>query len=340
MQGNLVPELSVVVPVYRSADSLPALVERLRAALDVIGRSYELVLVDDGSPDDSWQVLQQIQAANGDVVTALQLMRNFGQHNALMCGFRHCRGRYIVTLDDDLQNPPEEIIKLLKAIEVEKLDVVYGRYHTKEHALGRNLGSYLVNGFFQTVFHTPVTVSSFRIIRRELIESILSYALNFTYIDGLLAWNTQRIGEVAAEHRARKSGPSGYSVPKLITLALNLVTNFSVLPLQIASGTGFLAALAGFVLGAYYLVQYFSSNIGVPGYASTIVAVLVLGGLQLLSLGLIGEYVGRLHLNVNRKPQYIVRQVLRAAAGAGMPCIQNIVGHDPASLEPQLASDR
>lgn len=309
VQGSQEPDLSVVVPVYRSADTLPALVERLRAALDETGRTYELVFVEDGSPDDSWHVLQRLQAANSDVITALQLMRNFGQHNALMCGFRHSQGRYIVTLDDDLQNPPEEIGKLLQSIEARKLDVVYGRYRSKEHAVGRNLCSRLVNRFFQMLFSTPVTVSSFRIIRRELVESILPYALNFTYIDGLLAWNTQRIGEVEVEHQARGSGRSGYSIRKLVTLALNLVTNFSVLPLQVASGTGFMAALTGFGVGAFYLLQRFTSHIDIPGYASTIVAVLVLGGLQLLSLGMIGEYVGRLHLNVNKKPQYTVREL-------------------------------
>jgi undecaprenyl-phosphate 4-deoxy-4-formamido-L-arabinose transferase len=229
-----------------------------------------------------------------------------------MCGFRHCRGRYIVTLDDDLQNPPEEIAKLLEAAETRGLDVVYGRFRSKQHALGRNLGSYLVNAFFRTVFRTRVTVSCFRIIRREVIDSILSYNLNFTYVDGLLAWNTQRIGDVEVDHIPRQGGRSGYSLAKLVVLALNLFTNFSVLPLQVVSCVGFVAATGGFVMGMYYLVQHLLSHIAVPGYASTIVAVLVLGGLQLLSLGLMGEYVGRLHLNVNRKPQYTVRQLLPA----------------------------
>ncbi|HVX11595.1 MAG TPA: glycosyltransferase family 2 protein [Pirellulales bacterium] len=308
-------DLSVVVPVYASAGTLPALVSRLRSFLDQLGRTYEMVFVDDASPDDSWRVLTDLQEANGGLITAVQLMRNFGQHNALMCGFRHCRGAYIVTLDDDLQNPPEEIGKLLQTIEARGLDVVYGRFQSKRHALARNVGSYLVNLFFRTVFRTPITVSCFRIMRREVLENILSYNLNFTYIDGLLAWNTQRIGEVDVEHAPREHGRSGYSPTKLVVLALNLFTNFSVLPLQVASGVGFLAATGGFAMGIYYLVQYWLSNIVVPGYASTIVAVFVLGGLQLLSLGLLGEYVGRLHLNVNRKPQYTVRQS-RPAVGS------------------------
>jgi undecaprenyl-phosphate 4-deoxy-4-formamido-L-arabinose transferase len=207
-------------------------------------------------------------------------MRNFGQHNALMCGFRHSRGRLVVTLDDDLQNPPEEIPRLVAAIEAK------------------------------------VQLTSFRIMRRELVDAILSYALNFTFIDGLLAWNTQRIGELAVEHRPRTSGRSGYSFGKLLVLAFNLFTNFSLLPLQAVSLLGFIASSGGLLLGAYYLFAYVTSAITVPGYASIITAILVLGGVQLLALGVMGEYIGRLHLNVNRKPQYTVRTVLSNGGAA------------------------
>lgn len=332
--------ISVVVPVYRSSATLSTLVGRLRAVLAQTGRRYEIVLVDDGSPDESWQVLQTLQGEHPKELTVVQLMRNFGQHNALMCGFRHSSGKYVVTMDDDLQNPPEEIPKLLAALEDRQLDVVYGRYRSKKHVIGRNLGSRLVNAFFRTVFRIPITVSSFRVVRRELIDAILSYTLNFTYIDGLLAWNTQRIGEVEVEHQPRGDGGSGYTLTKLIALALNLFTNFSVLPLQIASATGFVAAVAGFAIGAYYLVQYLLSNIAVPGYASTIVAVLVLGGLQLLSLGMIGEYVGRLHLNMNRKPQYTVRQALESGAPLDATTVNEPPNRESGHSEPIAAIGR
>ena len=308
------PDVSVVVPVYCSAKTLPTLFTRLQATLDATGRAYELVFVEDGSTDNSWHVLEDLQAASPCHVLAVRLMRNFGQHNALMCGFHQCRGRFVVTLDDDLQNPPEEIPKLIDAIETTGLDVVYGRYRAKRHAMGRNLGSALINTFFRRVFRTNVTVGCFRIIRHEVVHNILCYNLNFTYIDGLLAWNTQRIGEVEVDHHPRREGRSGYSLSKLLVLALNLLTNFSVLPLQAASGVGFMAATAGFAAGLYYFIQYLLANVVVPGYASTIVAVLVLGGLQLLSLGIIGEYVGRMHLNINRKPQYTIREVRRREA--------------------------
>lgn len=317
--------LSIVVPVYRSEETLRPLVARLVDVLEATGREFELVLIDDGSPDRSWEVLIELGGRHGDRLVAVQLMRNYGQHNALMCGFRIARGAIVVTMDDDLQHPPEAIPDLIAGLETRELDLVYGTYTVKEHASWRNAGSWLIRKFYRLVFQTSVTPGAFRAIRRELVETTLTYDLNFTYIDGLLAWNTRRVGEVAVTHHPRAVGRSGYSVGKLLGLALNLFTNFSLLPLQLVSASGIVSAGGGFVLGAYYLFEYFRSNIDVPGYASIIVAVLVLGGIQLLSLGIMGEYLGRLHLNVNRKPQYHVRQVVgrkaegHASAGTGEP---------------------
>lgn len=307
--------LSIVVPVFRSAATLRTLVERLFRALDELGCESEIVFVDDGSPDHSWQVLRELRTAHPERIVAIQLMRNFGQHNTLMCGFRHARGRIIVTMDDDLQNPPEEVPKLVRALQEGDLDLVYGSYGEKQHSGWRNLGSTLVNTFYRITFRNPVTVTSFRAIRRELLDSIFTYNLNFTFVDGLLAWNTQRIGSVPVEHRPRAAGRSSYNFPKLLVLALNLFTNFSLLPLQLVSLLGFLSATCGLLTTLCYLMLYLTHRIGVPGYTSTIIAVMVLGGLQLMSLGIMGEYLGRLHLNVNRKPQYTVRQVLGPQAG-------------------------
>lgn len=310
------PELSVVIPVYRSAELLPKVIGRLHATLPAVVSSFEIVLVEDGSPDATWKAVESLAADHPLSIVAIQLTRNFGQHNALMCGFRHSRGKIVVTIDDDLQTPPEEIPKLVSKLRSSGLDLVYGVYAQKRHSCGRNLGSKLVGMFYRVVFRSKVQVTSFRAMRRELMESIGAYDLNFTYIDGLLAWNTDRVGEVEVEHHSRPAGRSGYSLRRLVTLALNLFTNFSLLPLQIVSLAGFLAALLGLATGAYYLVLYFARQIVVPGYVSTIVAVLTLGGLQLLSLGMIGEYVGRLHLNVNRKPQYVVRQIQSGRSSA------------------------
>lgn len=311
-------DLSVVIPAYRSSAILPDLVARLLPVLESTGLSHEVVLVEDGSPDrdETWRVVRNLRAAHPDRIVAIQLMRNYGQHNALMCGLRRARGRLVVTIDDDLQHPPEEIPVLLDAIQKGDLDLVYGVYDEKKHQGWRNLGSSVVNVFYRLVFRNPITVTSCRVVRRELLESIFTYDLNFTYIDGLLAWNSQRIGTVRVAHQPRAAGRSGYNPLKLVALALNLFTNFSILPLQLVSCCGFLAAAGGLLMAAVYLFLYVARRIVVPGYASTIIAVLVLGGMQLLALGIMGEYLGRLHLNVNRKPQYTVRQVLDTPEGA------------------------
>ena len=304
-------EVSVVIPVYNAADTLRELIARLITVLERLGNQYELILVDDGSHDDSWRVLHDLQRSHPNQLVAIQLMRNFGQHNALMCGFRHAAGKYIVTMDDDLQHPPEEIPQLLNSIRERELDLVYGTYNEKKHNILRNLASALVSAFYRVVFNSTIKASSFRVMTRELMESIFSYSLNFTFIDGLLAWNTQRIGEVRIDHCRSAIGRSSYSFRKLVILAFNMFTNFSLIPLQIMSAIGVIVAGGGFVTALYYLYQYLSAGIPVPGYASIIISVLVLGGLQLLALGTMGEYIGRLHLNVNRKPQYAVRQVRR-----------------------------
>ena len=301
--------LSVVVPVYNSERTLASLWARIRPVFDSLSGRCELICVDDGSRDGSWSELQRLVADHPGEITAIRLMRNFGQHNALMCGFRHARGEYIVTLDDDLQNPPEEIPRLLVAIRSQQLDVVYGVPPRRAQATHRNVGSKLVNAFFRTVFRTTTEASPYRILRRDVVRAILSYTLNFAYVDGLLAWNTQRIGAIEVEHHPRQSGRSGYSLLKLAVLALNLLTNFSLLPLQVVSLLGLGTAGGGIALAAYYAILSLAGQISVPGYASIIVTVLVLGGTQLLALGILGEYIGRIHLNMNRKPQYTIREM-------------------------------
>jgi glycosyltransferase involved in cell wall biosynthesis len=308
-------DVSVVIPVYRSEESLRPLVGRLLQVLEKTGLSHEVVLVEDGGGDGSWKVLRDLQANDPDRVVVIELMRNYGQHNALMCGFRCTRGEYVVTLDDDLQNPPEEVPKLLAAVRTGQFDLVYGTYPSKKHSLWRNAGSALVNAFYRVVFKNAVTISSFRAIHRPLLESIFPYDLNFTFIDGLLAWNTQRIAQIEVEHHPRATGRSGYDPRKLIQLAFNLFTNFSLLPLQLVSWFGLALSGMGFFVVLYYFVQYLRAQIIVPGYASTIIAILVVGGTQLLALGIIGEYLGRLHLNVNRKPQYTIRTMLSSHPG-------------------------
>ena len=321
-------DLSIVVPVYNSASTLALLLERLTKVLEPITPRYEIILVDDGSRDDSWAVIQSLRTTYADHLVAVQLMRNYGQHNTLMCGLGIARGEYVVTMDDDLQNPPEEIPKLLTHIKQHGFDLVYGCPSNRSHAAWRNLGSTIVWHFYRTVFRNPVTPTPFRVMRHQLAQSVMFYDLNFTYLDGLLAWCTGRIAGVEVEHHPRSEGSSGYSLGKLLGLALNLYTNFSLIPLQIVSGLGLVTATTGFLVGIYYLFQYIASSVVVPGFASTIIAILILGGAQLLALGVIGEYLGRLHLNVNRKPQYVIRHLDRSSN----ECVEESTTHNQAHI--------
>ena len=205
-------QLSVVVPVYNSAATLPDLLRRVSQSIELITNEYEIILVDDGSRDESWAVIQSLRGLHGAHLVAIQLMRNYGQHNTLMCGLAMARGEFVVTMDDDLQNPPEEIPKLLAHIKERDLDLVYGCPSDRNHAAWRNIGASVVWHFYRTVFRNPVTPTPFRIMRHQLAHSVQFYDLNFTYLDGLLAWCTSRIGGVEVEHHARAQGQSGYSV--------------------------------------------------------------------------------------------------------------------------------
>lgn len=302
-------DLSIVIPVFNAENTIREVVAELYSFLRDLGRSFELILVNDGSNDRSWDALCDIHEANQESVIIIDLAKNFGQHNAIMCGFNACGGKYVVTMDDDLQNPPSEIATLLEFIEDQSLDLVYGQYQMKKHRLWRNFGSGLTQRFYRHIFKRTNGVSAFRILRLELVKNVLTYDKNFTYLDGLFAWSTDRIGEVIVKHNSRESGESGYSARKLIVLAFNLFTNFSLLPLQVVTTFGFFVAISGFLAGAYFVFQALLQNISVPGYASTIVAILIIGGVQLLSLGMLGEYLGRVHLNINEKPQYVSREM-------------------------------
>lgn len=298
---------TVIIPVYGDGRHLKELIHRLDTAFKSQGDdSPEVIFIDDCGSTMSWNTITDL-CDRRPKTSGIELMRNFGQHNALMCGFHHANGDIVVTMDDDLQHGPESVPVLIKTLRDKNVDLVYGNYNEKKHSKGRNIGSIMVNWFYRLVFSTPISVTSFRAVDRRLIQAILRYDLNFTFIDGLLAWNTRKIESVAVPHFSRADGKSSYSITKLLTLAMNMLTNFSLIPLQIVSILGFFAAAGGISLGTYYLFLALFSEITVPGYASTIIAVLVLGGLQLLSLGIMGEYIGRLHLNINRKPQFTIR---------------------------------
>lgn len=308
------PELlSLVVPVYNSKASLAELTRRVADAMKDAGLRYELVLVDDGSADGSGAEAARLAQTRPELVV-IELMRNYGQHNAVLCGVRAAKGDVIVTLDDDLQNPPEEIPKLLAALD-EGHDVVYGAPLEERHGLARDLASQLTKVALQSVMGVAAArhVSAFRAFRAQLREAFQSYHSPFVSIDVLLSWATQRFGVVRVQHDARAVGESGYSLRRLIVHGLNMMTGYSVLPLQLASVLGFLFSGLGVAVLVYVVGKALLMGIPVPGFAFLASCLAVFSGVQLFALGIIGEYMARIHFRTVEKPQYAVRR--RSAHG-------------------------
>lgn len=308
------PVVSVVVPVYNSQASLRELVCRLDATLTGLVESHEIILVNDGSRDDSWRVVTEL-ARERPHVHGVDLMRNYGQHNALLAGLRMARGGVVITLDDDLQHPPEEIPKLLSRLN-EGYDVVYGTPHAEQHGLLRDLASQLTKLALQSAMGAQVArrVSAFRVLRTQLRDAFASYQGASVSIDVLLTWATTRFDSVTVEHRPRQFGTSNYSIGKLITHALNMTTGFGVWPLQLASVIGLACAVLGGLMLAYVLGRYLIQGSNVPGFPFLASVIAIFSGAQLFALGIIGEYLARMHFRIMEKPAYAVRQRTEPAA--------------------------
>ncbi len=315
--------LSIVIPVYNGARSVGDLVNAL-AGLEVPG-GHEIVLVNDNSPDDSLEVCRALIRRTRIPVTLVDLARNYGEHNAVMAGLRQARGSHVITMDDDLQNPPGEVLRLLRHAQATGSDVVYAKPIEKQHAGWRNLGSRFTNRVADYVLDKPkgLYLSSFRCISAFAVSQAVAYEGPFPYIDGLLLQVTQRIDSLEVEHLARAHGSSNYNLRRLVRLWLNMFVNFSVMPLRLATFAGFTLSILGVIGAAWAAVDAIFLEQTPPGWASLTVAVMLLSGVQLLILGLIGEYLGRLYLTVNRKPQAVVRDVTRneAAERAARPGI-------------------
>jgi glycosyltransferase involved in cell wall biosynthesis len=299
--------LSVVVPVYRSEPILPELVRRLEGILPSIASSYELVLVNDSSPDGSWNVICQL-AQRYPWIHPINLMRNYGQHNALLCGIRAALFGVIVTMDDDLQHPPEEIPKLL-AVLAAGYDVVYGTPEREQHGLGRDLASLVTKVALQSVMGADIArqVCAFRAVRSEVAAAFDHYAGSFVSIDVLLTWGTNRFAAVPVRHELRKQGTSGYTFRQLLTHAVNMMTGFTTLPLQFASLVGLVFTLFGVGVLFYVVGRYFLHGGSVPGFPFLASIIAVFSGAQLFALGIIGEYLARMHFRSMQKPPYVAR---------------------------------
>ncbi|HEX3129948.1 MAG TPA: glycosyltransferase family 2 protein [Thermoanaerobaculia bacterium] len=303
--------VSIVIPVYNSADVLPVLCERLAPVLPALGEGTEVVFVNDGSRDRSWEVLQELAAAR-PWMRCLDLMRNYGQHNALLCGIREARGGVVVTMDDDLQHPPEEIPRLLAHLEGR--DVVYGRPDAEHHGLWRDLASQLTKLALQSAMGVEAArnVSAFRAFRTELREAFKTDLGPFVSIDVLLTWGTTRFGSVTVRHEPRRIGTSSYTLRKLVTHALNMMTGFGTLPLQLASVIGFVFTLFGMGVLAYVIGRYLIQGGSVPGFPFLASIIAIFSGAQLFALGILGEYLARMHFRLMEKPAYVVRRSLEA----------------------------
>lgn len=310
--------LSIVVPVYNGASSVPTLVEAL-AGLEVPG-GLEIILVNDCSPDNSLAVCRDLCHRHAVALTVVNLARNFGEHNAVMAGYAHARGEYIINMDDDLQNPPEEVVKLWQYTRDHQYDVVYTFYASKQHDNWRNLGSRFTNWCADIVIDKPkgLYLSSFRCVNAFLAKTIIEHDGPFPYIDGLIFQITQNVGKLQVNHLPRAEGESNYTLRRLMRLFLSMLLNFSVLPLRIGTITGILLAGLGVVGLLAILIEALVSNTP-RGWASMMAGMLLLTGVQLMMLGVIGEYLGRLFLTINKKPQYVVRDIRRNAKASTDP---------------------
>jgi undecaprenyl-phosphate 4-deoxy-4-formamido-L-arabinose transferase len=307
--------LSIVIPVYNGAESIGELIAALEA-LDIPG-GHEIVLVNDGSPDNSLEVCRELVARAKMPITLVEHARNFGEHNAVMTGLRRTRGAHVINMDDDLQNPPEEVARLLAYAQETGRDVIYTYYDEKQHARWRNLGSEFTNWIAGFVLDKPkgFYLSSFRCMNAFVVKEITRYEGPFPYVDGLILQVTQNIDRMLVRHLPRAIGRSNYTLRRLLRLWMSMFVNFSVMPLRISTLTGFGLSLVG-GLGAAATVIDALFIAEPPGWASLMVALMLLSGVQLMILGIVGEYIGRLYLTANGKPQAVVRDVTRAAAAA------------------------
>lgn len=300
-------DCSVVVPTYNSELFIERTVTEIERVMEAHGCTYEIILVNDGSVDRTWNCIRSLVDRHRGL-KCINLARNFGQHNAIMCGLRYSSGKVVVTIDDDLQNPPHEIPRLLQKLDGD-FDLVYGIERSRGHRRFRNLGSHIFLGIFKKIFGVSYKPTSYRAIKRAVVEELLKLKTNYVFLDGLLAWQTGFVGTVEVEHRKRESGASGYGIRKLILHSLNLITNFSSLPLKVASFFGVIFSALGMLAGAYYLLKFIVFGIAVPGFTSIILSILIFSGIQLMLLGVVGEYIGRINSVINSKPQFVVRDV-------------------------------
>jgi undecaprenyl-phosphate 4-deoxy-4-formamido-L-arabinose transferase len=309
------PDISIVVPVYRSADCLAALVEAIEAATSAAGLVCELVLTDDASPDNSWEVITAL-ARERPWIVGQRHRRNYGQDNGIVSGLRVARGRVAVIMDDDLQHDPRDIPRLIEALEAGPYDVVFADFRKRHHKAWKNLGSWFNGKVAEWLLDKPrdVYLSPFKAVRMDVVREIVHYPGSDPYVDGLLLQVTNRLGKIEATHHPRHAGESGYSFGKSVQVWTRLAFSFSLKPLRIGLWLGILVAALGLLgAGLVVLLRLISGEIftqGAAGWSSLICAILVFSGVQMFMLSVVGEYIGRIYINLNRLPQPAVAETV------------------------------
>lgn len=302
--------ISFVIPCYRSEKTIEAVVKEIIDTVSLRDDDYEIIMVSDNSPDNVYSVIKRMCAENPKLKGA-ELAKNFGQHAALMAGYSMCDGDIVVSLDDDGQIPVDEVYSLIDKMN-EGYDVVYGTYAEKQHSPFRNWGSRLNDKMAEALIGKPknIRITSYYAAKGYVIKEMLNYDKAYPYVMGLVLRTTNRIGNVPVKHRKRQEGESGYTLKKLISLWMNGFTAFSVKPLRIATVLGVVCAFIGFVFGAYTVINKLVNPDVLMGYSSIMAVLLFIGGMIMLMLGLIGEYIGRMYISMNNSPQYVVRDTI------------------------------
>lgn len=304
------PDYSIIVPVFNSSQSLEELFSRIDGTMSGLRKTYRVIFVDDASHDSSWKKLLKLQKENSDRVTVIRLARNFGQHNATLCGIAQADGEFIITIDDDLQHPPEEIVKLTATMKETDADLVYGISGEKKHSAARNMGSTVIKRSSKHIFRTKGNGSSFRLMKSALGKNLMNHQINFVYLDEIFNWYTSHIGFAEVEHKKRPFQKSTYTPRSLFSLLTNLVIYYTAIPLKLMVYGGFVSAILSFAIGMFFIYRKIVMDVPL-GFTALIVAILFSTSVILLSLGVIGEYLSRIYMVQNRKPPFAIKEILK-----------------------------
>jgi undecaprenyl-phosphate 4-deoxy-4-formamido-L-arabinose transferase len=304
------PLYSVIIPVYNSEKTLKEVSERVIEQFKSISAPVELVLINDGSKDKSWEIIKQLKIEYPDQVIGVNLARNFGQHKALLCGFNHCTGDYIITIDDDLQHYPEDIKCLIDQQAETQADLIYGIYKKKKHSFFRNIGSNALTMIFRSFANTPAQGSSFRLLTRYVIDKVKDHDSPFVFLDEVMAWHSRGNSFADIRHEDRTEGRSGYNIFKLTAYTFQIIVTYTVLPLRLITWFGLIAFFVCLIFICFFIYQKYTYGAEL-GFTALIVSVIMSTGLILFSIGIIGEYISRLFILQSRRPPFIIKEILK-----------------------------